>query len=159
MNSQHKLQEISVYLTSQEYRLFGRLSDDPMALSRISDEIIAAAEELKRLKEERLNELSQLGPRVDDSTCGEITVTLLREGKEEFCHAGDYSIDVQWTRKDEVREHFKLTGPPESDGKTYMMRFTPLGLGPHEFAVQVSAWEAHIINKQLKAIFRDRDPY
>ncbi len=160
MNSRDTLQEISGYLTGQELWLFGRLSDDQSALSRISDKIIAAAEELKRLKQERLDQLAQLGPRVDDSDCGEITVTLLREGKEEFYHAGDYYINVQWTSKDEVREHFKLTGPPESDGKTYMMRFEPLlGIGPQEFAVQVSAWEAHIIDKQFKAIFRDRDPY
>ncbi len=153
MNVREKLQEVSRYVANQELWLFGRISDDPKALASIADRLIEAAEELARLKQERLNELSQLGPRVQKMACGEITVTLLRQGKEEFYHAGDYLIQVQWTEKDEVREHFKLTQPPENGGKTYMMRFKPLGMGPHEYAIQVSAWEADIIHQQLEALY------
>ncbi len=159
MNSRDTLQQISEYLTGQGHCLFGRLSDDPKALSLISDEIIGAAEELKRLKRERLNKLSQFGPRVHEMACGEIIVTLLRQGDEEFYYAGEHSISVEWTSRDEVREHFKLRGPPENDGNTYMLRFRPIGIGPQEYAIQISAWEADIINKELNSIYRDRDPY
>lgn len=153
MNVRGELQEVSKYLADQEIWLFGRISDDPKALASIADRVIEAAEKLARSKQERLNELSQKGPQVHKMACGEITVTLLRQGKEEFYHAGDYYIQVERTSKDEVREHFKLTGPPENDGNTYMLRFKPLGLGPQEYAIQVSAWEANIIHEQLEAIY------
>jgi hypothetical protein len=157
MNTHESLNGIADYLASQDHWLKGRLADSPRALASIADHVIQAAEELKRLKQERIEQLARDGPSVHEAICGEITVTLLRDGKEQFYHGGDYYIKVSRTSKDEVREHFKLTGPPDADGYTYMLQFTPLGLGPKEFAIQVSRDEAASIQKQLDRIYKD--PY
>ncbi len=157
MNTLESLNEIADYLASQEHWLKGRLADDPAMLASIADRVIQAAEELKRLKQERIEQLTRDGPTVHRAECGEITVTLLRDGKEQFHHSGDYFLKASWTSKGEVREHFKITGPPDADGRTYMLQFEPLALGPREFAIQVSREEALSIQKQLDLLYKD--PY
>jgi hypothetical protein len=78
--------------------------------------------------------------------------------KEEFIRVGpDHHVSIKHTSKDEVREHYKLTDPPDNDGKTYMLHFGPFALGPQEFAVQVSSWEADIIGRQLAELYREED--
>ncbi len=155
MNALESLNAIADDLSSQDHWLKGRLADDPRVLSSIADRVIQAAEELKRLKQERIEQLTRDGPSVHEAICGEITVTLLRDGKETFYHSGDYYIKASRTNKDEIREHFKITGPPDADGYTYMLQFEPLGLGPKEYAIQVSREEAVSIQKQLDQIFKD----
>ncbi len=157
MNALETLNAIAVYMESQEHWLKGRLADNPRALASIADRVIQAAEELKRLKQERIEQLARDGPSVHQAICGEITVTLLRDGKEKFYHSGDYFLKASRTNKDEVREHFKITGPPDADGYTYMLQFEPNGLGPKEFAIQVSSDEAANIQKQLDRVYKD--PY
>ncbi len=155
MNALESLNEIAVYLANQDHWLKGRCADDPRVLASIADRVIRAAEELKRFKEERIEQLAYTGPIVHQAICGEITVTLLRDGKENFYQAGEYYINASRTNKDEVREHFALTGPPDEDGYTYMLQFKPLGFGPKEYAIQVSREEAVSIQKQLDQIFKD----
>jgi hypothetical protein len=157
MNALETLNEIAVYMESQDHWLKGRLADNSRVLASIADRVIQAAEELKRLKQERIEQLARDGPSVQRAICGEITVTLLRDGKETFYQAGDYYLETKWTSKDEVREHFKLTGPPDADGRTYILEFEPLGLGPRQFAIQLSRDEAASIQKQLDQIYKD--PY
>ncbi len=157
MNALESLNAIADELASQDHWLKGRLADNPRAIASIADRVIQAAEELKRLKQERIEQLARDGPSVHEAICGEITVTLLRDGKEEFYQAGDYQIQVSRTNKDEAREQFKLTGPPDADGYTYMLQFEPNGLGPKEFAIQVSREEAASIQKQLSQVYKD--PY
>jgi len=157
MNALETLNEIADYMSSQDHWLKGRCADDPRVLASIADRMIQAAEELKRLKQERIEQLALNGPIVQKAICGEITVTLLRDGKEKFYQAGEYYIQASRTSKDEVREHFEITGPPEADGYTYMLQFKPLGLGPKEYAIQVSRDEAASIQKQLDQIYKD--PY
>ncbi len=157
MNALETLNEIADYMSSQDHWLKGRLADNPRALASIADRVIQAAEELKRLKQERIEQLARDGPSVHEAICGEITVTLLRDGKEAFYQAGDYFIQTSRTNKDELREQFKLTGPPADDGYTYMLQFKPLGLGPKGYAIQVSRDEAASIQKQLDQIYKD--PY
>lgn len=159
MNALESLNAIADDLASQDHWLKGRLADNPRALASIADRVIQAAEELKRLKQERIEQLAYSGPSVHEAICGEVTVTLLRDGKEEFYQAGEYHIQVSRTNKDEDREQFKLTGPPADDGYTYMLQFTPRGLGPRlsvaEFAIQVSRDQAASIQKQLDRVYED----
>ncbi len=157
MNALESLNAIADDLASQDHWLKGRLADNPRAIASIADRVIEAAEELKRLKQERIEQLTRDGPSVHEAICGEITVTLLRDGKEQFYHGGDYYIKASRTNKDEDREHFKLTGPPADNGYTYMLQFEPNGLGPKEFAIQVSRDEAASIQKQLDRVYKD--PY
>ncbi len=152
MNALESLNAIADDLSSQEHWLKGRLADNPRAIASIADRVIQAAEELKRLKQERIEQLARDGPSVHEAICGEITVTLLRDGKEAFYQAGDYFIQTSRTNKDE-----DLARPPADDGYTYMLQFKPLGLGPKGYAIQVSREEAASIQKQLDQIYKD--PY
>jgi hypothetical protein len=153
MNAKEQLDEISKYV-----RLW--LTDRTPsleAMSLISDNLVEMAEELKRLKQERLDQLAQTGPKVH-GTFGDLTFILFRQGREKFIRIGpDHHVSIKHTTKDEVREHYKLTDPPDNDGKTYMLHFGPFAWGPSEFAVQVSSWEADIIGRQLAELHREED--
>jgi hypothetical protein len=152
MNALETLNEIADYMSSQDHWLKGRLADNPRVLVNIADRMIQAAEELKRLKQERIEQLARDGPIVHEAICGEITVTLLRDGKEAFYQAGDYFIQTSRTNTDGA-----IARPPDADGYTYMLQFKPLGLGPKEYAIQVSRDEAASIQKQLDRVYKD--PY
>ncbi len=154
MNAEEQLDKISKYVQfwMTDCKVF-----PPEVMNRMSDKLIEMAEELKRLKQERLDELARTGPKIY-GTFGDRTIVLLREGKEKFIpHGPDHHVSIKHTSKDEVREHYKLTDPPDTDGKTYMLFFEPNALGPQEFAIQVSSWEADIIRQRLAELYREED--
>jgi hypothetical protein len=153
MNAREELQRIYNHTELTKHWVHGRLARSVGAFVTNSNFLIEAAEELKKLQQARLEELARDGPRVFLNG-GEVTLILLRDGKEKVYEFGERLIHILYTRSDTMRATFKLEGPPDSDGSTHFVRVDPADFGQTALGIQVSAWEANIINRSLYELFQ-----
>ena len=107
------------------------------------------AKQLKELEDSYIKLLQEYGPKVDvDPVNYEVTITLLRDGKEKHIELGEW--DVQITRcKDEDRKKFKIDGPSADDGFTYFIFVSPPSFGEDPETIWVSKEEGVTIKKRL----------
>jgi len=102
------------------------------------------AKQLKELEDSYIKLLQEYGPKVDlDPVNYEVTITLLRDGKEKSIEFGEWNVQI--TRcKD-----FKIDGPPADDGFTYFIFVVPPGFGQNPETIWVSKEEGVTIKKRL----------
>jgi hypothetical protein len=107
------------------------------------------AKQLKELEDSYIKLLQEYGPKVDlDPVNYEVTITLLRDGKEKSIEFGEWNVQI--TRcKDEDRKKFKIDGPPADDGFTYFIFVVPPGFGQNPETIWVSKEEGVTIKKRL----------
>jgi bifunctional ADP-heptose synthase (sugar kinase/adenylyltransferase) len=129
---------------------------NPSALSNMSIRIQSYAQQLKELDAERIQNLQDNGPNVF-SKIGNITITLLRDGKEKFIQFGEHIVDIVRTNEKGVLEDFKLDGPPDADGYTYFIRARPTEYGQVEWGIWISKEEGTKLKKEIKELYRDDD--
>jgi hypothetical protein len=122
------------------------------ALVSNSDWLIQSAEELKRLKQERLDALARDGPLVMINDYSEYTIVLLRDGKERIHEFGENDIRVLRTKDESVRTNMNLDGPPDEDGVTHFVCVYASDWGQRSYGIQVTPEEAKQIKRGLDAI-------
>jgi len=127
-------------------------------IMKAADDIIAAAEKLKAIKEERIAALKKFGPIIFESDDNDLTVSLLRNDKEELIEYGkQYVISVNRTDSTSVIEKYNLTRGSNTNSFVYFLYATPgYYATPEEFrtlktfCTQISYAESLILNKHFK---------
>lgn len=153
MNTLETLKNIRDYIKNTDHWLADSFAT-PSALSVISERIQIYAQQLKELEEASIKDLQDNGPKVSGDI-GDITITLLRDGKQKHAHFGEYTVDVILTNDEAVRTHFKLDGPPDVDGNTYFVRASPGDYGQVAFGIWLSKDEAIKLKKNIRELEDD----
>lgn len=149
MNAHEELQRIYKHVELTKHWVHGPPTGSVGAFVSNSNFLIKAAEELKKLQQARLEELARDGPRVFLNDVGQVTIILLRDGKEDVYEFGESPVRVLYAQSDSTRAAFNLEGPPDSDGRTYFIRVDPADFGQVAYSIQVSSWEATCIKQSL----------
>jgi len=153
MNALETINAIRDYIKNTEHWLTDEFVN-PRALSNISASIQHYAKKLAELEAERIQDLQNNGPKISGELC-DITITLLRDGKEKFIPFGEYSVDIKCTNEEDTLKEFKVDGPPDTDGYTYFIYARPSDYGQVAFAIWVSKEEATTLKKDLKELYDD----
>ena len=120
----------------------------PESIAQAGDRIIQLAEELMLAKAARIVQLETEGPEAYYNY-GELTVVLLRDGKEKFINFGEFHEQVVRTNDPEEIAKFKLEGPPNHDGYTYFIHATPGDYGQRPWGLYLSKEEALILKRKI----------
>jgi hypothetical protein len=128
----------------------------PSALSNMSTRIQAYAQQLKELEEERIKDLLDNGPKATGNIC-DITITLLRDGKEKHIEIGEYNIQLAKTDKEETIKSLKLDGLPDSQGMTHFIKAVPGDWGQMPWGVWISKGESEKLSVELARIYKDEE--
>ena len=129
---------------------------NPSALSMMSESIQVYAQRLKELEEERIKDLQDNGPKATGDIC-DITITLLRDGKEKHIEFGEYNIQLAKTDKEETIKSLKLDGLPDSQGMTHFIKAVPGGWGQMPWGVWITKDESEKLSVELARIYKDEE--
>lgn len=129
---------------------------NPSALSNISARIQEYALKLKELEAERIKDLQDNGPSATGQP-GDITVTLLRDGKEKHIEFGEYNLRLSMTNNQEKIKTFKLDGPPDAEGMTHFIEACPGDWAQMPWGVWISKEESAKLSKELANIYKDEE--
>lgn len=126
----------------------------PSALSNMSTRIQFYAQRLKELEAERIKDLHDNGPKATGDIC-DITITLLRDGKEKHVQIGEYNVQLTKTNKKETIKSFKLDGPADAEGMTHFIQAVPGDWGQMPWGVWISKDESEKLHVELARIYKD----
>jgi hypothetical protein len=129
---------------------------NPSALSSMSARFQEYAQQLKELEAERIKDLKDNGPKISGTLC-DITVTLLRDGKEKHVEIGEYTFKLATTDKQEKIKSLKLDGSPDADGMTHFIEACPGGWGQMPWGVWISKEEAVKLNSEFGRLYEDEE--
>lgn len=123
-----------------------------------ADNIIGAAEKLKAMKDGRIAALKKFGPAIFESDDNDLTVSLLRNDKEELIDYGkQFIVNVNYTDSASLIEKYNLTRPPHMNGFVYFLHAAPGYYASPEqfrrlktFCTQISYEESLVLNKHFK---------
>lgn len=110
----------------------------PSALAGMADRMIAYAAELKTLKDRRIADLKETGPKAFIEG-GALNVILLREGKEVFYDFTERSVKV-------VRTQNKLT---PKGGWTFFLQVLPQNFGSSTYGIEITEEESDILARRI----------
>jgi hypothetical protein len=111
-----------------------------------ADRIIQYAAELQRLKEERIADLKENGPKAYIEGAS-LNVTLLRDDKEVFHDFSEFHVVVSRTENDAVRRRFKLREVKE--GWSYFLHALPMEVGLQEYGVEITEEESRLLKVRI----------
>lgn len=111
-----------------------------------ADRIIEYAAELQRLKEERIADLKENGPKAYIEGAS-LSVTLLRDDKEVFHDFSEFHVLVSRTEDDAVRRRFKLR--EVKDGWSYFLHALPMEFGIEECGVEITEEESRVLKVRI----------
>ncbi|NBT47138.1 MAG: hypothetical protein EBT07_04870, partial [Actinobacteria bacterium] len=111
-----------------------------------ADRIIQYAAELQRLKEERIADLKENGPKAYIEGAS-LNVTLLRDDKEVFHDFSEFHVLVSRTEDDAVRRRFKLREVKE--GWSYFLHALPMEYGIQEYGVEITEEESRLLKVRI----------
>jgi hypothetical protein len=155
MNALQTLKTIRDDVENTKHWLQGSFAN-PSALSHMSARIQAYAQQLKELEAERIKDLQDNGPKVHGDI-NDLTITLLRDGKEKYVEISEYSIQLAMTDKEEKIKSLKLDGPPDAEGMTHYIRASPGDWGQTPWGVWITKEESASLSKQLAEIYKDEE--
>lgn len=155
MNALQTLKTINADLENTKHWLDDR-NANPSALSNMSARIQAYAQQLKELEAERIKDLQDNGPKISGDLC-DITVTLLRDGKEKHIEISEYTFQLAKTNNQEKIKSFKLDGPPDAEGFTHYIHACPGDWGQSPWGVWISKEEAQKLNSEFGRLYEDEE--
>ena len=155
MNALKTLKSIRDDMENSKHWLEGQFNH-PLALSHMSARIQAYAQQLKELEAERIKDLQDNGPKVHGDI-NDLTITLLRDGKEKYVEISEYSIQLAMTDKEQKIKSLKLDGPPDAEGMTHYILASPGDWGQTPWGVWITKEESAILSKQLAEIYKDEE--
>ena len=153
MNALQTLRDIRDDIENSKHWLEDRFKG-PSALSNMSTRIQFYAQRLKELDAERIKDLHDNGPKATGYIC-DITITLLRDGKEKHIQIGEYNVQLTKTNKKDTIKSFKLDGPSDAEGMTHFIQANPGGWGQMPWGVWISKEESEKLHVELARIYKD----
>ena len=125
-------------------------------LAGIADQVLRHAEELQRLKEERIADLEKNGPKVYLES-GTLCITLLRDGKEVFYEFAESCASICATSKPEILHQLRIVGPPDESGMTYYISVRPEDYETATHGIYVTKAEANILDRRIREAWKGED--
>jgi hypothetical protein len=156
MNALPILKAISVDVKNTERWLEDRYLSES-ALAGNADRIIRHAEELKRLRDARIADLKENGPKAYFEG-GALNITLLRDGKEHFYDFTEQRAFVCSTDKPEVLRRLRIEGAPDESGVTHYINVSCEEYGTVAYGIYVSKAEAEILRVRIREAERAEYP-
>jgi hypothetical protein len=129
---------------------------NPSALSNMSVRFQSYAQQLKELEAERVKDLQDNGPKLS-GTLSDMTVTLLRDGKEKHIEFGEYNFKLDMTDNQEKIKSLKVDGPPDAEGMTYFIEASPGDWGQMPWGVWISKEEHAKLNSEFGRLYEDEE--
>jgi len=155
MNALQTLKDFCDHWQNTKHWIQPRFAN-PSAISMMSESIQLCALKLKELEAERIKDLQDNGPKAT-GTPGDVTVTLLRDGKEKHIEFGEYNLRLSKTNKEEAIKTFKLDGPPDDEGMTHFIEACPGDWGQMPWGAWITKEESAKLTKQLAEIYKDEE--
>ena len=119
----------------------------PSALAGMADRMIAYAAELKTLKDARIADLKENGPKAFIEG-GALNIILLRDGKEAFYDFTERSVKVVRTNDAAIRQRNKLS---PKGGWTFFLQVLPQDFGGDTYGIEITEEEADILARRIDA--------
>jgi len=155
MNALQTLKTIRDDVENTKHWLQGSFAN-PSALSNMSARIQEYAQQLKELEAERIQDLQENGPKLS-VTLSDITVTLLRDGKEKHIEFGEYTFNLDMTDNQEKIKSLKIDGPPDAEGMTHFIKASPGDWGQVPWGVWISKEEHAKLNSEFGRLYEDEE--
>jgi len=155
MNALQTLKNIHDDVENTKHWLQGSFAN-PSALSNMSARFQSYAQQLKELEAERIQDLQENGPKISGTLC-DMTVTLLRDGKEKHVEFGEYTFKLNITDKQEKIKSLKLDGPPDAEGMIHFIEACPADWGQMPWGVWISKEESAKLNNEFGRLYEDEE--